>query len=163
MISETWRVLLDGLSASEQPQRTLVALEQICKQNVGHILFTVLLYDPERREHERFYSSHPDAYPVSGRKPLSDGPWASQVIEKRQPFVANTIEEIATVFKDHELIRSLGCGSVLNLPVVFGGSVIGTVNLLEETGYYTPERVAQGMSLLPEATAALIATSWKAR
>jgi hypothetical protein len=47
--------------------------------------------------------------------------------------------------------------------VVFGGGVIGTVNLLEETGYYTPERVAQGMSLLPEATAALIATSWKAR
>jgi hypothetical protein len=77
--------------------------------------------------------------------------------------VANTIEDIATVFKDHELIRSLSCGSVLNLPVVFGGGVIGTVNLLEQTGYYTPERVAKGMSLLPEATAALLATSWKAR
>ena len=33
----------------------------------------------------------------------------------RRSFVANSIEEIAEVFPDHELIRSLGCESCLNL------------------------------------------------
>ena len=57
-------------------------------------------------------------------------------------FVANTIEDIAEVFPDHATIASLGCGSVLNLPVVLGGELVATVNLLDEAGHYAPDRVA---------------------
>ena len=63
------------------------------------------------------------------------------------------------VFPDFELIRSLGCESALNLPVVVAGRVIGTVNLLHEEGYYTDERVAAAANLLPYATIAFLAAS----
>jgi len=54
---------------------------------------------------------------------------------------------IAAVFPDHELIQSLGCESCLNLPIVVGGIVIGTLNCLDEAGHYTPERVAVSETL----------------
>ena len=42
--------------------------------------------------------------------------------------MANTKEDLAKIFFDHELIWSLGCGSVINLPIVIGGQVVGTLN-----------------------------------
>ena len=86
---------------------------------------------PLTGQSQRVHSSHPEEYPVSGRKPLHLGLWSRTVIEERKMFIANTIEAIAEVFPDHELIRSLGCESVVNLPVAFADAVIGTVNLLD--------------------------------
>jgi hypothetical protein len=40
------------------------------------------------------------------------------------------------VFFDHELILSLGCASVLNVPVVWDARTLGTINLLHEAGWY---------------------------
>ena len=62
------------------------------------------------------------------------------MLDGRRNFVANSIEAIADVFDDHALIRSLGCESVLNLPIVVGGDVLGTINMLHEAGFYTPEK-----------------------
>ena len=60
----------------------------------------------------------------------------------KRSFVANTLADIATVFPDYELIGSLGCGSVINLPVTEGGEVVATVNMLDSEQHYTPQRVA---------------------
>ncbi len=106
---------------------------------------------------QRIHSSHPSEYPVSGVKPLSQGLWSRTVIDERKIFVANSIAAIAEVFPDHELIRSLGCELVVNLPAVFAGGVIGTLNLLDAPGYYTPARVAMVERLSPFAAAALLA------
>ena len=57
-------------------------------------------------------------------------------------FVANTLADIDTVFPDATLIGELGCGSVINLPVVLGDTLVGTVNILDVEHHYTPERVA---------------------
>ena len=103
------------------------------------------------------HSSHPREYPVAGLKPVSGGLWSRTVIEERKTFVANSIEAIAEVFPDHELIRSLGCGSVVNLPVVFNGMVIGVANALDAFGHYTPERVERMERLAPFVTIALLA------
>jgi hypothetical protein len=43
---------------------------------------------------------------------------------------------VKAVFFDHELIRSLGCESVLNIPVVWAGRTLGTINLLHRAGWY---------------------------
>ena len=107
----------------------------------------------------RIHSSNEAAYPVGGWKPLRRGPWFETVIEGQRPFVALTIEEIAVVFPDHELIRSLGCESALNLPVVVDDRVIGTLNLLHEKGYYTPARVAAAAEPLPFAAVAFLAAA----
>ena len=44
------------------------------------------------------------------------------------------------------LILSLGCESVLNLPVAFDGRVLGTVNLLHEAGWYDERDLALGLA-----------------
>jgi hypothetical protein len=89
---------------------------------------------------------------VAGRKPADETDWSRQVLHERRSFVANKIEDIAVVFPDYALIQSLGCESVVYVPVEVAGRVIGKVNLLHEAGYYTPESVAQAERLrLPAA------------
>ena len=86
--------------------------------------------------------------------------WSEKVEGRHETFVANTIAEIAEVFPDHELILSLGCESCINIPVVIGGQVAGTLNCLHEAGHYTPERVAASEQLkLPGAVAFLLLAS----
>jgi len=48
------------------------------------------------------------------------------------------------VFFDHELIASLGCGSILNLPVATGGRILGTLNVLHEEHWYDDGDVGIG-------------------
>jgi GAF domain-containing protein len=118
------------------------ALEDLAQSLVGHKLFTVMTVDMAAGLSRRAYSNQPAAYPVSGTKPIPDNRWFDIIHRQRQTFVANTIEDIATVFPDHQLIDSLGCGSVVNLPVVLEGELVATINLLHAAGHYTPERVA---------------------
>jgi GAF domain-containing protein len=157
VMERNWSTFIAALAAEEQPRATLLALQALFRQQVGAKLFTVMTFDAATGLSQRVHSSHPNDYPVSGVKPLSVGLWSRTVIDERRIFVANSIEAIAEVFPDHELIRSLGCESVVNLPVVFAGAVIGTVNLLDAPGYYTQGRIARVEDLSPFAAAALLA------
>ena len=160
MMDETWRKFLDVLAKPDQPRAVFAALEALTRETVGTLLFTAMTHDTEALRSFRIYSGNATAYPVSGWKPLKpEGPWYQRVIAGKQPFSALTIEEIAVVFPDHELIKSLGCESALNLPAVVAGRVIGTINLLHEKGYYTPARVAAASALLPFATIAFLAAT----
>ena len=95
-----------------------------------------------------------------GRSERPRGPGGDQVEGRHETFVANTIEEIAAVFPDHELIQSLGCESCLNLPIVVAGQVMGTLNCLHEAGHYTADRVAAADTLKqPGALALLVASA----
>ena len=149
--------LSPALAAPGQPGPAFDALKTLVRRVAGAKLFTVMTYDGATQMARRAYTSHPTDYPVGGAKPLSVGLWSQTVIERREPFVANTIEAIAEVFPDHPLILSLGCESVVNLPALFDGAVIGTVNCLDVRGHYTPERVAALKALAPFATMALLA------
>lgn len=119
-----------------------LALRQFCESLVGARLFTVMSIDLKAGLARRAFSSDPAAYPASGVKPIRRDAWFALISEQRQPFVANRIGDIARVFPDHALIASLGCGSVVNLPVFIGNILVGTVNVLHEEQYYTPERVS---------------------
>ena len=124
---------------------------------IGAKLFTLMSFDFETSLAARFFSNMPDAYPVSGTKPVNTDHWATTVLIEKKVFVANTIAEIADVFPDHELIKSLGCESCINVPVVIGGTVAGTINILNEAGHYTPERIAAAEALkLPAALCFLL-------
>jgi GAF domain-containing protein len=131
-----------ALASAAGPAEAFAGLRELARDTIGHTLFTAMTFDRERGEAERIYSDRPEVYPVSGTKPAPRNGWAAAVLERRETFVANTIEAIAEYFPDHEVIASLGCGSILNLPVVVGGEVLGTVNCLAPTGHYTPDRVA---------------------
>lgn len=127
---------------TEQPGATFRAVDAALAATVGHKLFTILIHHPGLKQSERFYSNLPDAYPVGGRKPVTDRPWMQTVIFEGQPYIGRTREDIKDVFFDYELIWSLGCESVLNMPVRWRGQTIGTLNLLHEAGWYTEDDVA---------------------
>src|SRR5579872_4905590 len=112
---------VDAISGARESGAGWKALSDLAAAIVGHRLFTVMTVDIAAGLARRSYSSHPAEYPVSGTKPIHHDAWFDIVHRQRRTFVANTIEDIAKVFPDHELIASLGCGSVLNLPVVLEG------------------------------------------
>jgi hypothetical protein len=83
---------------------------------------------------------------VGGRKRFADTPWSRRVLREGTPYIGNTAADIREVFFDHELILSLGCASVLNVPVMWGGRVFGTMNLLHEEGWYFDADVSLGLT-----------------
>ncbi|WP_424929443.1 GAF domain-containing protein [Amaricoccus tamworthensis] len=139
-----------------QPGATFDALAKLVKDTLGVRLFTVMELDHACGVARRTYTNMPDAYPVSGEKPMEHNRWSDQVEGRHETFVANSIAEIAEVFPDHELIKSLGCESCLNLPIVVNGKVLGTLNCLDAEGHFTPERVAAAETLKPAGVLALL-------
>ena len=124
---------------------------------VGSKLTTASVYDLTAMRSRRVFTDDAAAYPVGNFKRLDRNRYFETVIEACRPFSSTTIEGIATVFFDWEKIRDLGCESNLNLPAVVGGKVIGTVNMLHETGHYTAEKVAAALAWQPVVTLAFLA------
>ena len=118
------------------------ALQNLFAETVGFKLFTVMTVDLKNQVARRAYSNNVEAYPVSGTKPITYDRWFDIVHRQKRSFVANTIAEIAAVFPDHEKIWSLGCGAVVNLPLIIDGGLAATINILDAEHHYTPERVA---------------------
>jgi hypothetical protein len=125
-----------AMMTAGQPEPGLRALDRGMGAVIGHKLFTVLLHHAGVRESERRYTNQPAAYPVGGRKPVTASAWTDRLFVERRPYIGRSAEDIRTVFFDHELIASLGCASVLNVPVVWDGRTLGTINLLHEAGWY---------------------------
>jgi GAF domain-containing protein len=142
-------------SRAGQPEPLLQALDRALAAVIGHKLFTVLLHHADSGESERRYTNQPEAYPVGGRKALNPTPWARQVIHERRPYIGRTAADIRDVFFDHELIASLGCASVLNVPVVWDGRLLGTLNLLHEAQWYDDSDVPIALVFAALAAAAL--------
>ncbi|OYU41248.1 MAG: GAF domain-containing protein [Pseudorhodobacter sp. PARRP1] len=122
---------------------------------LGTRLFTITVQDLKLDVARRAYTSHPVEYPVSGTKPLTRDGWYDYCITGQQTFVANTTPEFAKYFFDHALITSLGLGSCINIPLVEGGAVLGTVNLLAEEHHFTAEKLAAYQALVAQHHAAL--------
>lgn len=120
-----------------QPGPLFSSLDAAMGQAIGHILFTILVIHPGAEESQRTCSNMPQAYPVGGRKPINRTHWVRSVLDEGVPYIGRTYQDIREVFFDHELIRSLGCESVLNVPVRWNGRSLGTLNLLHRAGWYT--------------------------
>ena len=130
-----------AITRAIQPDECWKALQNLTATVAGFKLFTVMTVDMIHGVARRAYSSHPVDYPVSGTKPIQRNSWFDIVHGQQKLFVANTIADIAGVFPDHKRIWSLGCGSVVNLPVIIEGQLAATINMLHEEHYYNPARV----------------------
>ena len=135
-----------GLAAAVEAERDLPeifkAAEQAARDAIGHRLFTIMAFHADSVEVERLYSSNEDAYPTGGRKQKRDTAWGRQVLDRAEPIIGTSAEDIRANFNDHEVIIGLGLESVLNMPIRQNGRTLGTVNLLHESGYYTPDHLA---------------------
>jgi len=150
-----------ALSAATTADAAQAALHRLADALVGARLFTVMTVDMTTELASRSYTSDPESYPTSGTKPVIPNAWTAQVIDRHEMFVANTLEEIAEVFPDHELIGKLGCGAVINLPVVHKGALIATINMLDVEHTYSAERqkIAIAELTLPALATLLVVAS----
>jgi hypothetical protein len=145
--AEDFGLLAAALRAPEQPQGICQALDKVSCEVIGHRLFTVMRFRAAQSEVERIYSNMPSAYPAGGRKTKKDTAWAGHVLGNMKVFRGNDAADIRAAFDDHATILGLGLGSVLNIPVVFDGRCLGTMNLLHQEGWYRPEDERAGLSL----------------
>lgn len=139
--------LLTTLAEPGQPARLYKALEQATAELVGHKLFTLLYVDGQ--DVARVYSSRPAEYPVSGRKTMGETPWGNLVLKGRRPYLGRDRDGIRWAFFDHALIESMGLGSVINIPILYDGETIGTMNLLDVEQHYRDEHIAPVERLSP--------------
>ena len=148
--------LLAAQRKSPQPEHIFEALAQVIKDEIGYILFTVLYQHQKPRELERLYTNQPEAYPVSGRKQIIPSAWTEQVLDRGEVYIGANANDIKSAFPDHKTIADLGCASVLNIPLVYNGAVLGSVNMLHEAGFYKPHHVDPARLLASFALPALI-------
>ncbi len=140
----------------DQPAALFNALDAALAALIGHTLFTILLYDGVTNESARIYSNMPAKYPTGAKKPLSGGRWVETVLTRGDAFIGRTRDDLRAVFGDHELIASLGCESVLNVPVRWRGRTLASLNLLHAEGWYRAEHVPLTQSLAQFALPALL-------
>jgi len=148
-----------SMAEAEQPEPSFRALDRAMGRVIGHKLFTILLHHPRARESERRYTNQPAAYPVGGRKAVTASAWTERLFAERRPYIRKTADDIREVFFDHEIILSLGCASVLNVPVVWDGRTLGTINLLHEAGWYDEADVSIAQCFAALAVPTLLALS----
>lgn len=102
----------------------------------GQTLFTVLAYDEASSRLGRLHSNRLDINPVGGLKRVTQSRWSDQVLRRGEIFIGSTREDIQAVFSEYRVLWSIGCESVLNIPVRKNGVTLGTMNLLGEAGLY---------------------------
>lgn len=150
---------LASLAASaaepDQPLALLSAIARTAEAALGAALVTAMRFDEAAMEVERVFSSDPRAYPFGGRKRKRDTPWGRQVLIERSAFIGEGEDAIRAAFDDHALILGLGLRSAVNIPVVFGGRCLGTVNFLIRRDRVAPDEAALCRHLALVATPAL--------
>ncbi len=133
--------LLRAFEGPDQPETGLRVVDDIAAKSVGHDLFTVMVLHRDAMQVQRLYSSRPDVYPVGGRKEKRDTLWGRQVLDKAEPFLGRDAKAIREHFDDHQTIADMGLASILNMPVVYDGNVLGTMNLLHSEGHYSQDDI----------------------
>ena len=146
--------ILSLLKDAGQPLAVFKAVEDLAQRLVGHKLFTLLYVDGE--EVARVYSNRPNEYPVAGRKPMGKTPWGELVLKNGKPYFTRDKAGIRWAFFDYALIESMGLGSSINIPVMYDGQCIGTMNLLDAEFHYREEDIEPVASLAPLLVPALL-------
>ena len=134
-------------ATASDPAAVFAAVAVLAQKAIGHRLFTIMRLHADAQEVERLYSSLPDAYPVSGRKPKQGTPWGEQVLDRGEIFIANTPAEVESAFSDHALIFSLEIGAIMNVPIRFRGRSLGTMNICSPAGHFSDADRAPGKLL----------------
>lgn len=134
-------------------------VEQAVKAEIGFKLFTILAFRDQGRQMERIYSSHPVEYPVGGRKDVSRdvaADWLEACLVSQKPFFGPTSADVARVFKDADLISRLGCGSIINAPVLRANTTVAALNVLDAQGAYTVQDVDKVLDIARRFTTTIL-------
>jgi hypothetical protein len=139
--------LMAFTAEAPRPLSILEAIGALARSVVGAKGFTMFRYIPATGEVERIHSSDTSAYPLGGRKRVVDYPVNQSVLARGE------------VYKDYEKIFGLGVTSIMNVPVRFGGTNIGALNLFGEEGQFGEAEAADVRLLAGLMVPALLAAS----
>lgn len=117
----------------------LAAVDALAKRTLGHHQCSIFRYVHDTAEVERIHTSTAGSHPLGGRKRIADYPHNQTVLARGDIYVAPDREAVARTYKDSERIFALGVTSIMNVPVRFGDTNIGALNLMGEAGWYGPE------------------------
>ena len=151
-----WPAFLQLVRTAGAAEPAFGFVARLIDETIGSKLTTATVFDLPGGRLRRVFTENAAAYPVGGYKPIPDNKWTDTLIGRREIYTALSIEAIAEDFFDWQVIQSLGCESIANLPIVVGGETIGAINLLHEAGYYTAARLASVPPILPFATLAYL-------
>lgn len=157
-LTDHFAAFAQALAQPGAPGRdAFAALHRLTDHVLGAKIFTVLALDYDAGVMRRLYSSQQDLYPEGGADPIGDTVWEQTIIGQKKPLVFAGYAEMKELLPEHEALKALGCGAMLNLPVVYDGKSIGTINILHEDGRYSPERLKNAPLLIAPAAALLLA------
>ncbi|KAH7252955.1 hypothetical protein B0J15DRAFT_466802 [Fusarium solani] len=139
--------LASDIHQSKPPETIFKSLENTVIALFGYSLFTVLVYDAKSSTISRVYSTRQDVQPVGARKRVTSSPWAQLVLKDGRMYLGSTIEDMK-VFSEYEFLATIGCESVLNVPIrsSLSGEIIGALALLGEPHKY--DDADQGLAAL---------------
>ena len=133
---------------------TLAEVHETVRAEMGVKLFTILAFTEGGQALHRIYSSHPQQYPVGGRKDVAAdvaADWVTRCRYEQAPYFGATREDVRRVFTDSALIESLGCGSIINVPIVRHGVSIGALNILDVEGAYSGANIDTALTIAERA------------
>lgn len=125
------------------------------QDSIGARLFTVSVIADGGTSMARVYTTHPDVYPVGGKKTFAadtNPVWIEQVVEGHRPFLGKDAAAVRSFFYDHETIEALGCGAIINVPAIKNGVTIGSINFLDVQGSYDEHSAAAAMEIAARST-----------
>jgi GAF domain-containing protein len=131
--------LADLSAGAHDTMQLYAAVDLLVQEVIGHRLFTMMRVHEATSEVERIYSSDCAAYPVGGRKQKRGTPWSRVVLDRGEVFVARNPDEVRDAFADHDLIFSLGIGSIMNIPLAYADRRFGTMNISHAAGWFTDD------------------------
>jgi transcriptional regulator with GAF, ATPase, and Fis domain len=98
-------------------------------------VLTVLKLDPATLRSVRLYSSEP-SYPIGGTKQHVPSAWSEAILERNEVFLAHDLAALRATFPDSAAIEATGCGSIIATPIIYDGSVVGTLNLWHASSHF---------------------------
>jgi hypothetical protein len=143
--------LAAAFALPDQPRQGFEALHKAAETLLGVRMFTALAFDFTRQVTPRLYSSHEAIYPANAEDPLGDTIWEHTLTVLKQPLVLNDPTAMATLLPNVPQLVAIGCEAMINLPIIVAGEPLGTLNMLAESGKFTPEVVARAAALSPAA------------
>ena len=111
-------------------------IDRVIKSLIGHKLITFTVIDNNLNFCERIYSNNKKIYPILGQKKMPKNIWSTKVLKNKKHFLCKNKTNIKKIYYDYNTIFSLGCGSIINLLVLFKEKPIGTINILHKENHY---------------------------
>lgn len=132
-------------------------LDDIIQARYGHQLFTLFRIVENGEAVERLHSSDKVSYPPRGRKKREDTVWGRVVFGEGNVLISKNEDDIRVNFPDYEVIFGLGIKSMINIPVIWEGKVIGSANISHQDEGFFEDKDGEPLRMLVGIVAPVVA------